>query len=67
MTQSVIYTAFYHVLQCLCCAGFPVNVTQKEALPPLVAAMMEPRHSHLTSRCVDMLLAYGADIEYTTA
>jgi len=47
--------------------GFPVNVTQKEALPPLVAAMMEPRHSHLTSHCVDMLLAYGADIEYTTA
>jgi len=55
------------MLQCSCSAGFPVNVTQKEALPPLVAAMMEPRHSHLTSHCVDMLLAYGADIEYTTA
>lgn len=55
------------MLQCSCSAGFPVNVRQKEALPPLVAAMMEPRHSHLTSHCVDMLLAYGADIEYTTA
>lgn len=46
--------------------GFPVNVTRKKALPPLVAAMLELRQSHLKSRCVDMLLAYGADVEYTT-
>ncbi|XP_021926529.1 ankyrin repeat and SOCS box protein 3-like isoform X2 [Zootermopsis nevadensis] len=46
--------------------GFPVNVTKRQSLPPLVAAMLEPSHKHLSSHCVDMLLAHGADIDYTT-
>lgn len=46
--------------------GFPVNVTEKQSLPPLVAVMLQPGCDHLISRCVDMLLAHGADIEYTT-
>lgn len=46
--------------------GFPVNVTEKQSLPPLVAVMLQPGCDHLKSRCVDMLLAHGADIEYTT-
>jgi hypothetical protein len=54
------------MLEHLCSVGFPVNVTKKESLPPLVAAMLEPLHKHLSSRCVDMLLTHGADIEYTT-
>lgn len=46
--------------------GFPVNVTEKQSLPPLVAVMLQPGCDHLKSRCVDMLLAHRADIEYTT-
>ncbi|XP_023723518.1 ankyrin repeat and SOCS box protein 3 isoform X3 [Cryptotermes secundus] len=46
--------------------GFPVNVKDKQSLPPLVAVMLQPGCDHLISCCVDMLLAHGADIEYTT-
>jgi hypothetical protein len=52
-------------LEHLCSLGFPVNVTKKQSLPPLVAAVMDPSHKHLSSRRVDMQLAHGADVEYT--
>lgn len=53
-------------LEYLCFQGFPVNVKDKQSLPPLVAVMLQPGCDRVISRCVDMLLAHGAGIEYTT-
>jgi hypothetical protein len=64
-----VYTnilSFMYQLEHNCCLGFPVNVTEEQSLPPLVAVMLQPGCDHLKSRCVDMLLARGAGIEYTT-